>query len=298
MTELNISPAEFTLEAYQGSIIAIIELFDATEEKVEQTKIALNANPNMNLEVSIVNQNGIITKNIKVSKDLKTPVEVLSVKQKEDFVKTKRLNVNLGLMTKYATTIAPTTTTSSPKIESNIEDVVTNSEVPANNVFKAIASEALNTINNVVSNNTINKLMNNTTTTLPPTTTTLPPTTTTLPPTTTTKAPQINTILNDMPEMNNSSNLAHVNDLGKVLNNKIGINNNVITNNNNVVSFSENQVYEVENVLPEGLYMNYYPLHELNHKSTQETLKKMEKKLGTHYNVKPYDAKALGKSCE
>ena len=60
MTELNISPAEFTLEAYQGSIMAIIELLDADEEKVEQTKIAINANANMNLEVSIVNENGIV----------------------------------------------------------------------------------------------------------------------------------------------------------------------------------------------------------------------------------------------
>ena len=119
MTELNISPAEFTLEVYQGSIMAIIELLDANEEKVEQTKIAINANVNMNLNVSIVNENGVTVKNINVSKDLKAPVEVLSVKQKEAFIKDKIPNINLSLLTKYATTLTPSTTIS-PSINNNV----------------------------------------------------------------------------------------------------------------------------------------------------------------------------------
>ena len=77
--------------------------------------------------------------------------------------------------------------------------------------------------------------------------------------------------------------------------------NNVALNNvalNNVASFSENQVYEVQDGLPKGLYMNYYPHNQIDAKATKRRLKEIEQKMGTQYNVLPYDASSLGKSCE
>jgi hypothetical protein len=44
--------------------------------------------------------------------------------------------------------------------------------------------------------------------------------------------------------------------------------------------------------------MNYYPHSQIDAKATQRRLKEIEKKMGTQYNVQPYDASSLGKSCE